>query len=117
MSMEINRNNLGHKNVVWACAYDEDNNYDYSHLKQLPIQGMILDKHKVGMTKPKYSSWIFVPLNKNGEPIKSKVVDIYSRHYANTYEECVEVYNGLVQARIDRLNEIINECETHKITI
>jgi len=113
--MEIDRINLEHESVVWACAYDEDNNYDYSHLKQLPIRGIILNKHKAGMTKPKYSSWVFAPINKNGEPIKSKVVDIYSRHYANTYEECIEVYNGLVQARINRLSEIIKECETHKI--
>ena len=113
--MEIDRKTLGHESIVWACAYDEDNNYDYSHLKQLPIRGMILDKRQAGMNKPVYSSWVFAPLNKNGEPIKSRVVDIYSRHYANTYEECVEVYNGLVQARIDRLNEIIAECETHKI--
>ena len=113
--MEIKQNSLNHEDIVWACAYNEDNNYEYSHLKQLPIQGMILDKYKVGMEKPKYSSWVFAPLNKKDEIIKSKVVDVYSRHYANTYEECVEVYNGLVQARIDKLNEIINECETHKI--
>jgi len=113
--MEINIKTLGHKSIAWACAYSEDNNYDYSHLKQLPIRGMILDKHKAGMSKPKYSNQVFVPLNKNDELIKSKAVDIYSRHYANTYEECVEVYNELVQERIDRLNEIIKECETHKI--
>ena len=114
--MGLDGKSLEHESIVWACAYDEDNNYDYSHLKQLPIRGMILDKHKAGMNKPVYSSWVFAPVNKNGEPIKSKVVDIYSRHYANTYEECIEVYNGLVQARIDRLSEIIKECGTHKIT-
>ena len=113
--MEIKQNSLNHEDIVWACAYTEDNNYDYSHLKQLPIQGMVLDKYKAGMTKPKYSSWVFAPINKNGEPIKSKVVDVYSRHYANTYEECVEVYNELVQMRIDRLNKIFKECEEHKI--
>ena len=113
--MELDIKTLKHKTIVWGCAYNEDNNYDYSHLKQLPIQGMVLDKYKAGIDKPKYSSWVFAPINKKCEMIKSKVVDVYSRHYANTYEECVEVYNGLIQMRIDRLNEIIKECETHKI--
>jgi len=113
--MELDRKSLKHEDIVWACAYNENNNYDYSHLKQLPIRGMILDKYKAEFDKPKYSSWIFVPLNRNDGLIKSKVVDLYSRHYANTYEECIEVYNGLVQERIDRLNEIIGECEKHKI--
>lgn len=113
--MSIDNSNLKHEQIVWACAYNEDNNYDYSHLKQLPIRGMILDKYKAGIDKPKYSSWVFVPLNKDGKIVKSKVVDVYSRSYANTYEECIDLYNGLVQERIDRLNEIIKECETHKI--
>ena len=55
--LEINIKTLGHESIVWACAYNEDNNYDYSHLKQLPIQGMILDKYKTKIDKPKYSSW------------------------------------------------------------
>ena len=114
--MDIDIKTLKHKTIVWGCAYNEDNNYDYSHLKQLPIRGIILDKYKAEIDKPKYSSWVFAPLNKKGEMIKSKVVDVYSRHYANTYEECVEVYNGLVQMRIDRLNDIINECKKHKIS-
>jgi len=113
--MEIKQNSLNHETIVWGCAYNEDNNYDHSHLKQLPIRGMILDKYKAGIDKPKYSSWVFAPLNKKGEIIKSKVVDVYSRHYANTYKECVEIYNGLVQMRIDRLDKIVKECEEHKI--
>ena len=39
--MELNIKTLTHESIVWACAYSEDNNHDYSHLKQLPIRGMI----------------------------------------------------------------------------
>lgn len=115
--MEIESRDLVHGQIVWGCAYDEDNNYDYSHLKQLPVKGIVYDKYKAGYNKPKYSYHIFVPLNKKGEPIQSKAVDINARHYANTYEESVNVYNGLVQARINYLNNVIEECETHKISI
>lgn len=38
-----------------------------------------------------------------------------SRYYTDTYEEAVEMYNELVQKRIDNLKLMIKEAENDKI--
>ena len=47
----------------------------------------------------------------------SKSVNAYAREYASTYNECVEVYNGLIDHEIDKCNEIIEKLENYKILL
>ena len=63
-------------------------------------------------TNHSYPDWaVFFPYKKNGEICKSKSVNLNARYYADTYEEAVEMYNELVQQRIDRLHKAIHEAE------
>ena len=49
-----------------------------------------------------YSSF-FVPFRRNSETefAKSKAVQIDSRMYADTYKECVELFNSLVNEKVE----------------
>lgn len=99
---------------IWACAYDEDNNYDYSHLRQEPVKGMIV--YNSGENKVRlYSDKIFMKIGKSGKLVKSSSVRLFSREYADTYEECVEVYNDTIDKRIELLKEYIEKSENDKI--
>lgn len=93
---------------IWACAYDEDNNYDYSHLRQEPVKGMIV--YNSGENKVRlYSDKIFMKIGRGGKLVKSSSISLLSRKYADTYEECVEVYNSLINERIEYLKSVIEE--------
>lgn len=99
---------------IWACAYDEDNNYDYSHLRQEPVKGMIV--YNSGENKVRlYSDKIFMKIGKSGKLVKSSSVKLFLREYADTYEECVEVYNDTIDKRIELLKEYIEKSENDKI--
>jgi hypothetical protein len=73
-------------------------------LKKRPVRG-IVRKSEYG------SSYYFYEVNKKDEIIKSKRVYIYSRKYADTEEECKEIYNSLVNAQISFLRNLITVCE------
>ncbi|WP_370747024.1 hypothetical protein [Faecalibacillus intestinalis] len=47
----------------------------------------------------------------------SKSVVVYAREYASTYNECIEVYNDLIEHEIDKCNEIIEKLESYKILL
>lgn len=99
---------------VWACAYSFDNNKTTMGLIQKPIYGMIKgygwdwrEDYNEEIAEPIY----FVPFKKGSETefAKSKEVRFLSRVYADTYGECIELYNTLVQERIDWFNKRIEE--------
>ena len=54
---------------------------------------------------------------KDGDIKKSSKVYCTSRKYADTYEECVELYNSLVDKEIKRAEEVIKEHKKQKIII
>lgn len=88
---------------VWACAYDFHNNKDSMSYKQLPVLGMIRGNcwnlhGETEDTKPRY----FIPFKKNHNTsfATSKIVDVTSRKYASSYEECANLYNELVNEKI-----------------
>lgn len=84
---------------IWACAYDVDNDTGRSRLKQLPAKGII---------QPGGWHETFYLLKKDGTP-RSNGVNASARYYADTYEECVEIYNELVDRRIKLLQKMIEE--------
>lgn len=95
------------KTIVYGCAYQINNENLAARLRCLPVKGMIV---------PGRWSFNFAELTKRGEPRTSGLVDYGSRHYADTYEECVEIYNSLVQKRIDKLVDMQNDAKMDLIT-
>lgn len=92
---------------IYGFAYEVNDDTRYKRLNCLPVLGEIC---KV--------SWngCFYPYKKGtNEKRKSGVVELNSRYYTDTYEEAVEMYNELVQKRIDNLKLMIEEAENDKI--
>lgn len=48
---------------------------------------------------------------------KSGIVDFNSRMYADTYEEAVEMFNELIQQRIDNLYRMAEEAKKHMVIL
>ena len=80
---------------VYAFAYLEDERAINLFCK--PVKGQIVDS-------------IFYEYKKNGS-LKKNGVGIGARIYADTYEEAVEGFNALVNARIVKLREEISKVE------
>lgn len=79
---------------LWACAYEIDNETLHPHLRQTPVEGILT---------PDLQFAVFT----KGETLrKSGRVSYYSRQYADTYEEAVELYNELVTKRRKRLEQM-----------
>jgi hypothetical protein len=93
--------------VLWACAYYTNNTEKGMALKKLPTQGKIINKNS--------TRWydLFHEVNKKGE-IKSTHVYANSRLYADTKEECIEIYNNLVDAQIEVLEGLIINCQNER---
>lgn len=87
---------------IWGFAYTIKN--DTAHHKYF-------SKPVLGELREGYPDFVFFPYKTNGEICKSKGVNFNARYYADTYEEAVEMYNELVQQRIDRLHKAIHEAE------
>lgn len=108
--------NIKPNTILWACAYDEDNNYEYSHLRQEPIKGIVVSNEGEYSVKL-WSDKVFMRLVRNDKPVKSSAVSLSARKYADTYEECVEIYNSLIDNRINHLKEAIKKSESDKINV
>lgn len=93
-----------HKNKpIWACAYELQGNKNKNGLIQKPVQGEIYGEG--------YRIY-FAPYKKSSKSLaKSKeVLAEYSRYYADTYEECVELYNSLINEKIMYFWQRMREC-------
>lgn len=115
MKYKTNCQNIKPGTKLWACAYKFDNNKTTMGLIQKPIYGMARGygwDYEGTMEENSYSSF-FVPF-KSGSEIdfaKSKAVRITSRVYADTYEECVELFNKLVEDRVAWFKKRATETE------
>lgn len=108
--MEIAHYNLKEGDKVWACAYRMDGDSGHMKLKCEPEYGIIVKLNKY--TRPiGYSK-----LKKDGTPYNSKV-DAYSRNYTTTKEECIKLYNELIDNNIKRLQSKIEIMEGDKINV
>ena len=83
---------------IWACAYKIDNQTDRSILRQVPVQGEIRGDR-------------FYVYKKDGTLRRTGDVWAGYRWYADTYEECVEAYNRLVNKRKEILLTKLAEME------
>lgn len=96
---------------IWACAYEFDNSKMQMRFIQKPVFGEI-DGDKWGR------GHYFIPYKKNGKDLAtSKRVSIESRQFADTYEECVGLYNRLVQDKIDMFMKRVGETRADFIEI
>lgn len=98
-----------HKNKpIWACAYELQNNKNKNGLIQKPVQGEIYEDG--------YRTY-FAPYKKGSKSLaKSKeVLANWSRYYADTYDECVELYNSLVDDTIKYFWQRMRECAKDRI--
>ena len=76
---------------------------------QKPIYGIFVDGW-CGIASANINEIrFFTTINKNGRPSRSKKVHLYAREYADTEEECIKLYNSLVQKKIDYFQQRIEE--------
>lgn len=102
--------------VIYACAYSGTLKNDGKSLFQKPIKGVftVADteaKNKLALSKGCNEIRYFVPFKTKGVGLSwSRAVHISSRCYATSMEECIELYNSLVNYNIswheDRIKEI-----------
>ena len=88
--------NVSENTTIWACAYETTSTKENMSLKCMPVKGIISDKY-------------FIPYKKNGGLKMSGRVKRESRSYADTYEECVEMYNFFVNKRMEQLQKLLEE--------
>lgn len=107
----LNVKDIKNGEVVYGCAFDIDfdrqNWYGdrVTHSICKPVKGVV---HKDG----DYSlSGMFYRLKRDGTPRKSGAVSTYSRCFARTYEECVEIYNQFIKDKQQKLRSIADELE------
>lgn len=95
-----------HGDKVWACSYNYDRNRTEKRTVCKPVYGEI---RKDGYCK------YFVPYKKDGTLRTSGKVHAYSRDYADSEKECVDLYNQKIQDRIDFLKKEIDNLEIEKL--
>lgn len=112
--------------IVWACAFRRtDNDLSLRYFTK-PVKGMLLPYKRLETCQrepdltsksPRY----FVPLSakKQGTDLEdlawSKAVEISSRCYADSEQECIDLYNKLIDEDIAFFNQKIAEDTNYKI--
>ena len=101
--------NLPKNKPLWAVAYDIDNDTGHVRLSCKPTLGEVVSSSEIKASSL-WSNYIFVPYKKGTHTrCKSGFVSCGARMYADTYEEAVDIYNSLVQKRVDKLEKMKNE--------
>ena len=101
--------NLPKNKPLWAVAYDIDNDTGRVRLSCKPTLGEVVSSSEIKASSL-WSNYIFVPYKKGTHTrCKSGFVSCGARIYADTYEEAVDIYNSLVQKRVDKLEKMKNE--------
>lgn len=117
---EIPVENLHHRDVVWACAFDMDadrhkGSCSITHLHCRPVKGVILahgyDYEDESGSVALWHRCEFAILDKNDKPRKSGRVYLHSRRFIKTYEDCIELYNELISQKISTLLNVIVDLE------
>ena len=100
-----NINQLPVNQPLWAVAYHINNETGYVKLRSLPVRGEIRKWER-------FNGADFFPYKKNSTEVRQTgKVDYQSRMYADTEEEAFEMYNELVQKRIEALYKMIEEAK------
>lgn len=108
---ELQVKDIKNGEVVYGCAFNIDfDRYSWYggqvvHNICKPIKGMV-KKYENNS-----SSGRFYLLKRDGSARQSGTVSTDSRHFARTYEECVEIYNQLIRDKIAKLRKIADDLE------
>lgn len=99
---------------IWGFAYSINDDTEDKRLICLPVQGEISEN--INRDYKIWSKYCFIPYKKGtNTKRKSGVVDFNSRMYADTYEEAVEMFNELVQQRINNLYQMAEKAKADMI--
>lgn len=102
--MQLDRYKLKDGQQVWACAYTTNNTEKSMAYKCKPVLGII-------DLKSGFNSGTFYELGSRGKIKKSSGVSLFARHFSNTEEESIELYNNLIKAQINFAKKLV---EKHK---
>ena len=114
-------NNINPGDVVWAYEFTLTQNKSESYLSSKPTIGRVMcgrsqAQHDSKIQQGKSYLGYFVPFKKGKEELAwSKAVELSSRRYALTEEECITLYNQRVDKAVKWLRDRANECEAMKI--
>lgn len=120
---ELRLSNPVPETIVWAYAFELTHTKEGSYLSCKPTKGKVI----CGRTQAKHDSVInsgaerfslsyFVPFKKDGVNLSwSKAVELSSRKYAFTEEECNQLYNKSVDKAVNWLRSRADECEALKV--
>lgn len=94
---------------IWAAAYEINDDTKVTNLRCLPTHGEIT----------KYGGrYFFVPYKKGTTEKRSSGEVLYwARLYADTYEEAVDLYNEMIDTRIEKLQKMIEEARADKLEV
>lgn len=115
--MKYTYENVPLNTLIWACAYNVNNDTSHKYLIKKPVLGIVEGYKLFGENTVSRNCSYFYELKKDGTSKESSKVYCTSREYADTYEECVELYNSLIDEEIKRAEEVIKEHEKQKIII
>lgn len=88
-----------------------------------PIRGIFTvgktdEKNKIALSRGNTSIGYFVPFKKNSDELAwSKAVQMSSRKYASTYEECVQLYNKLILNKVEWHQQEIEDLKKELIQL
>jgi len=84
---------------IWGCAYSTNNTEKTMALRKKPVKGIIKEDGR------------FYEFKKDSKTLKeSGVINYTSRYYADTKEECVEIYNSLIDKQVSFLRSLLDKC-------
>ncbi|WP_313069888.1 hypothetical protein [Lacrimispora sp.] len=114
---ELQVKDIKNREIVYGCAFniDFDRHSWYGgqvvHNICKPVKGMV--------KKPEDSSSYgrFYLLKRDGSTRQSGLISTESRHFAQTNEECIEIYNQLIRDKIEKLRKIADELENELLTL
>ena len=97
--MIYDSSNVPEGKPLWAVAYSVNDDTEHHRLMCKPQRGELINYN-------------FIPY-KAGTMTRrrSGKVSKYARKYADTYEEAVDLFNALVQKRIDNLLEMVEDAK------
>ena len=98
---------------IYGFSYDINDDTKNRRLICKPTLGEIVDENNpYNITIKGWALYNFIPYKSNNKSFrKSGIVNMDSRMYADTKEEAIEMYNELVNKRIDKLQEMIEEAK------
>jgi hypothetical protein len=110
---ELRVKHIKNGEVVYGCAFNIDfDRHSWCdgrvvHNICKPVKGIVNKWNE----QDDYSNGQFYILKADGSPRKSGAVSTNSRHFAHTYEECVEIYNQLIRDKMAKLRKIADDLE------